>query len=133
MNTPLQYLKSVAIILTILFLSSCGMTPAEKRAQKELIAKQEKQLKAAKAKSFYSNFSDKFYWHKSSQFPEEYKRFNYQRFGKKHIDFNEEFLWERSAIKRHWADATNNCKKSTLSGLKNWRLPSVAEAKKWLE
>lgn len=130
MNNSNNKWKFSAIALSMLVIASCGMTPAEKKAQREVIAKQQKLQNEAKAKNSYSAFNDNFVWRKNTKIPSQNKQFNYERFGKKYIEFNDDFLWEKGGRSRLWPDAMANCQNSKVAGLTNWRLPSVDEARK---
>lgn len=130
MNISNKKWKFSAVVLLISIVAACGMTPAEKKAQREAVRKQQKLQLQINAKSAYSQLNNNFVWRKNTKIPSQNRQFNYERFGKKYIEFNDDFLWEKVAIKRTWHDATKNCEKATVAGLMNWRLPTVDEASK---
>jgi len=130
MNTTLNNCNFIVLLLLTTLITSCGMTP-EKNAERELIAKENKQKNEVQAKGFYFNLNNHFSWHKSITIPTNHKKFNYEWFGKKKFAFNEEFIWEKGAGKRNWNGAFENCNNANLLDLNDWRLPTVSELKKF--
>lgn len=131
MNISNKKWKFCAAVLLMSVVAGCGMTPAEKKAQREAVRKQQKLQNEVKNKQFYANLNTNFLWKKGKKIPKEHYILNYERYGQKKLYIYNNFIIEKGYGIRRWKDAMNNCENANILGLTNWRLPTPNELREF--